>query len=55
MPRYHIHCVPTDPSWDDSDAVITVSVDAINDQMAELDARALLAVEVDVQEIEEEE
>jgi hypothetical protein len=55
MPRYHVHCVPTDPSFSGADIVITVSLDAANDQMAELCARAMLTVGVDVQEIEEEE
>lgn len=53
MPRFHVHAVPTDPLWSDADPVITVTVTALDDSLAELNARALIGVSVDVQEIEE--
>ena len=53
MPRYHVHATPIDQLWSDCDPVITVTLDALDDSLAELNARALLAVDVDVQEIEE--
>jgi hypothetical protein len=53
--RHHVHITVTDPSWHDLDAVITVTLDASDDQMAEMNARALLAagLDFDVAEIEE--
>jgi hypothetical protein len=53
--RHHVHITVTDPSWGDLDAVITVTLDASDDQMAEMNARALLAagLDFDVAEIEE--
>lgn len=55
MPRYHCHICVTDDIWSACDPMITVTVDAYDDSMAELNARALLAadLEYDVQEIEE--
>ncbi len=52
MPRYHVHAVPTDSLWSDADPVITVTLNAADDQWAEINARTLLSVAVDVQEIE---
>jgi hypothetical protein len=55
MPRYHVHLQVTDDTWKTCDPVITVTVDAHDDQMAELNARALMRDDLgyDVQEIEE--
>jgi hypothetical protein len=53
MRRYHVHCTVDDPIWLDADPVITVTLDAIDDAMAELNARALITAPIDVQEIEE--
>jgi hypothetical protein len=52
MPRYHVHCIPLDELWSDADPVITVTLNAADDQFAEINARALLGVCVDIQEIE---
>lgn len=56
MPRYHVHITVTDDLWSACDPVVTVTLDAIDDQMAELNARALLASGLfyDVCEIERE-
>jgi hypothetical protein len=54
--RYHVHICVTDGIWaEDADPVITVTLDASDDQMAEMNARALLAagLDFDVAEIEE--
>ena len=53
MPRYNIHMVPIGAAYERADPVITVTLDATDDSTAEWNARALLAVDVDVQEIEE--
>ena len=47
MPRYHVHIPVTDAIWTACDPVITVTLDAYDDQMAELSAKALLAPELD--------
>jgi hypothetical protein len=53
--RHHVHITVTNPAWYDVDAVITVTLNASDDQMAEMTARALLAegLQYDVCEIEE--
>ena len=55
MPRYHVHLTVTDELWQTCDPVITVTVDAHDDNMAELNACALIAegLAFDVCEIEE--
>ena len=52
MPRYHVHCNPSGDAFEITDPVITVSIWAHNDGLAEKYARALVSVPVDVQEIE---
>ena len=54
MPRFHVHICVTDDLWSACDPMISITVDAWDDQMAELNAKALLApdLEYDVQEIE---
>ena len=47
MPRFHVHITVTDDLWSACDPVITVTDDAYDDQMAELNAKALLAPELD--------
>jgi hypothetical protein len=51
--RYHVHATVNDSVWIDADVVITITLDAIDDAMAELNARALCTAPIDVQEIEE--
>ena len=55
MRRYHVHLTVTDDLWSHMSPVITVTVDAWDDQMAELNAAALVAagLDYDVCEIEE--
>lgn len=52
MPRYQVHMALTDKLWWDADPVITVTISAVDDQFAELNARALISTPCDVQEIE---
>ena len=47
MPRYHVHLTITDDLWTACDPVVTVTVDAYDDQMAELHAKALMAPDLD--------
>lgn len=55
MKRFHVHLCITDDAWFPEDPVITVTINALDDAMAQLTARALLAPDLanDVIEIEE--
>lgn len=53
MPRYHVHLTVTDYRWAERDPVIAVTVDAADDDTAQLTAIAMLGDLVcDVCEIE---
>lgn len=55
MPRYHVHLTITDDLWTTANPVITVTLDAHDDQMAQLNAVALIGqdIDYDICEIEE--
>ncbi len=55
MPRFHVHCVPSGADaaeFAEADVVFTVTVTAPTDRAAQEIAWQMLAVRVDVQEIE---
>ncbi len=52
MPRYHVHIAVTDDLWETCDPMITVSVWAHDDQLAQLNAVALLPTELDFEIVE---
>lgn len=54
MPRYAIHIRVTEDLWETCDPAITVLVDAHDDQMAQLNAVALMRgdLEFEIEEVE---
>ena len=52
MPRFHCHIAVTDELWETCDPMITVSVWAHDDQMAQLNAVALMRQDLDFEIVE---